>query len=109
MNSVKYVAILVLALFTVYTVFCVRKESIYKSAKHVFSRHWGRQVTIDLYIGLFIFSFFIYLSEGDVLITLLWLIPTLVFGNIVPLLYLIIYFDDLVAVFSKTDLAASLY
>jgi hypothetical protein len=99
MITIKYIATLVLLLFTAYTVFCSRKESIVKSAKQVFSLHWGRQVTIDLYIGLFIFSFFIYLIEGDVLITFLWLVPTLILGNIVPLIYLIFNFDILIAHF----------
>ena len=101
MITVKYIAILILALFTIYTVFCSRKESIVKSAKQVLSLHWGRQVTVDLYIGLFIFSFFIYLVEGDVLITLFWLLPTLILGNIVPLIYIILNFNTIVAHFAS--------
>jgi hypothetical protein len=67
-----------------------------KSAKIVFALHWGRQVTIDLYIGLLLSCFFIYLNEASVAVTLLWLIPTLILGNIVPLIYFIINFDSLI-------------
>lgn len=96
MSFIKYSAILILLLFSGYTVYCSRQESFIKSARTVFALRWGRQVTIDLYIGLLLFCFFIYLNEASVLITLLWLIPTLILGNIVPLIYFIFNFDLLV-------------
>ncbi|BDA77995.1 hypothetical protein LPTSP3_g09250 [Leptospira kobayashii] len=49
--------------------------------------HWGRQIGIDLYIGLFFQTYLIYLNEGSILATIVWFIPLMVYGNIITLLY----------------------
>lgn len=56
-------------------------------------------MTLDLYLGLFLFNFFIYLNEGSVLHVAAWLIPTLILGNIVPLIYFVVNFNSLVSHF----------
>ena len=99
MLTVKWMALLSLIGFTAYTLYCVRTENFWKSVKEVFKFRWGRQVTIDLYLGLLLFTFFIYLHEGVVLITLMWLVPTLIFGNIVPLIYFVWHFEAIISHF----------
>lgn len=61
--------------------------------------HWGRQIGIDLYLGLSLTLFIVYLNEGSVLVMLLWLIPTFAFGNLATLLYFAIHYDAIVARF----------
>lgn len=93
---IRWIALGLLILFVGYTVYCSRTENFWKSCRAVFSYKWGRQVTIDLYLGLLLFIFFIYLNEGSALMALLWLIPTLVLGNIIPLFYFVLNFELIV-------------
>ena len=59
--------------------------------------YWGRQIGIDLYLGLLIFmSFIFYYQESD-LIALLWLMPVLAFANLATLLYLALQYDSIIA------------
>ena len=99
MESIRWIAFAVFILFVGYTIYASRTESFWKSFKTVMALKWGRQVTIDLYIGLLIFNYFIYLNEGSFLVTLAWLIPTLILGNIVPLIYFVVHFESLIAHF----------
>lgn len=87
-----WVWLAVLAGFVAFTIYCSLRESFRKSCGVVLGRLWGRQVTIDLYIGLLLFHFFVYLHEGSVLTTVLWLVPSLILGNIVPLVYVLTHF-----------------
>ena len=57
--------------------------------------HWGRQIGTDLYVGLFISLFIIFLN-GGALVTLLWLVPILIYANLVVLLYIAINFESIV-------------
>lgn len=100
MEYVRWAAGLVLVIFALYTLHCMRKEKFLKSAGTIWSLRWGKQITFDLYLGLFIFSFFILLNEGSFVSMLLWLFPTLLFGNLTTLLYFVIYFDSILANFS---------
>ncbi len=93
---VRWLALLALVFFCGYTLYCSRTENFRKSCRGVLAYRWGRQVTIDLYLGLFLFVFFIYLREGSLDMALLWLLPTLVLGNIVPLFYFFLFFDSIV-------------
>ncbi|MFY2558323.1 hypothetical protein ACN469_11885 [Corallococcus terminator] len=99
MESIRWLALALLTLFVGYTVHASRTESFWKSLKQVLALRWGRQVTMDLYLGLFLFNFFVYLNEGSVLVTAAWLVPTLVLGNIVPLIYFVVNFHSLVGHF----------
>jgi hypothetical protein len=97
---VRWVALAVLLLFAGYTVYASRTENFWKSLKTVLALKWGRQVTADLYIGLLLFTFIIYLNEGSAFVTLAWLIPTLIFGNLVTLIYFVLNFATLVGHFA---------
>lgn len=65
----------------------------------ILSRKWGQQVIMDLYVGLFLFGFIIYLNEGSVWTALAWVVPAAILGNPVTLLYVILNFESLVAHF----------
>ena len=97
MERMRWIALASLILFSGFSVYASRTESFWKSLKTVLSLKWGLQVTLDLYLGLFLFSFFVYLNEGSVLLMLVWLVPTLILGNIVTLIYFILHFNSLVA------------
>ena len=97
----KYLIWTTFVAFLAYTVYCSWQENIFKSIKKMAELHWGRQVGIDLYLGLFLMLFIVYLNEGSVLVLLLWLVPTILFGNLATLLYLAIHFDSIVAKFLR--------
>lgn len=99
MESLRWLALVLLILFSGYTVHASRTESFWKSLKSVLALKWGRQVTMDLYLGLLLFHFFVYLNEGSIALALVWLVPTLVLGNIVPLIYFVVNFNSLVGHF----------
>ena len=92
---IRYLALAFLLFFTAYTLYCMKKENFWKSLRDVYALKWGKQVILDLYLGLFFFSLIVYLHEGSFLIALLWILPALVLGNLVPLLYLVLYFPQL--------------
>jgi len=100
MESIRWVALALLILFSFYTIHASRTESFWRSLKTVMALKWGRQVVIDLYLGLLLFHFVIFLNEGSLLAMVAWLIPTLLLGNIVPLIYLVVSFQSLVSHFA---------
>lgn len=80
--------------FAGYTLYAIRKENFWSSCRKVFALVWGRQVTLDLYIGLLLFHFFVYIHSGSLTTTGLWLLPSLVLGNIIPLIYVIVNYPS---------------
>lgn len=100
MQTLRWLALALLILFAGYTVHASRTESFWKSLKTVLALKWGRQVTMDLYLGLLLFHVFVYLNEGSALLVLVWLVPTLILGNLVPLVYFVVNFDSLVSHFT---------
>jgi hypothetical protein len=101
MEIFRWIALLILVLFTGYSIYCNFKESFFKFFKSLWTSHFGRQVTFDLYIGLLLFMFFVYLIEGSVYVTLLWLLPAIPFVNIVTLTYFVINFDKIISHFNS--------
>lgn len=95
MIAVKWIALAILLGFSAYTVFCAVREPFGRSCRTVFSLLWGRQVVADLYLGLMLFAFIVYLNEGSLLTTMLWLIPMIVLGNIGTFAYFVFNFDTL--------------
>lgn len=96
---VKCILVVILVSFIGYTVYCSLKENFVKSLKKTFHLLWGRQFVIDLYIGIFLFSIFVYMIEKSLLVLILWLVPSILFGNIIPLVYLITHFDMICGLF----------
>ena len=81
--------------FLVYSVYCSLRENIFRTIRTMSGLHWGRQIGLDLYLGLLIFMAFIYLHQGAMLPVALWLLPVLLFANLATLLYLAIHFDSI--------------
>ena len=99
MEFIRWTALVILLAFSGYTIYASRKENFWKSFRTVMQLNWGRQVVADLYIGLLLFTFIIYLHEASALIAVAWLIPTLILGNLVPLIYFVIHFDSIASAF----------
>lgn len=84
--------------FLIYTIYCSRRENIFRSVISITKFHWGRQICIDLYLGFFLSLFIIFLHQG-MLVMALWTLPILAFGNLATLLYFVIHFESIVSRF----------
>lgn len=93
----KYIAWGLFLGFLGYSYYCSTKENIFKTLKKIFPYYWARQIGLDLYLGLVVFLFIIYLVEGSLLVTLLWLLPILLFANLATLLYFAMNYAAIVA------------
>lgn len=100
MEFLRWAALGILLLFSGYTIYVAKTESFWKSLRTVIALKWGKQVVMDLYVGLFLFGFFIYLVEGSLLVTLAWLVPALILGNPVTLLYFVVSFPAIMSHFA---------
>lgn len=85
--------------FLVYSIYCSSKENIFKTIKTISPFHWARQIGVDLYLGLLISMFIIYLNEGSLWVLSLWLIPIILFANLATLFYIAMNYDSLVSHF----------
>lgn len=95
----KYIVWAAFVGFLAYSIYCSSQENLFRSIGKIADLHWGRQIGIDLYLGLSLTLFIVYLNEGSVLAVLLWLLPTLAFANLATLLYFAIHYDAIVARF----------
>ena len=95
LGGMKAIVWLALIAFIGYSVYCTFRENFYRSVRSIATLHWGRQIGLDLYLGLFIAIFIIFLNEGA-LVVLIWLVPILFYANLVVLLYVAINFDSIV-------------
>ena len=86
------------AAFLGYSIWCSRREVFVRSARRILDLHWGRQIGLDLYLGLGVGLLLIYLHGGPVAL-LVWAVPVLLFANLSVLLYLAIHFESIVAAF----------
>ncbi len=94
LGLLKLVIWLVYVGFLIYSIYCSQRENIIRSVKSMTKLHWGRQICIDLYLGLLLTLLIIFLHEG-VFIMALWLLPILAFGNLATLLYFVIHFESI--------------
>ena len=94
----KYIIWILFGSFLGYTIHCSRKENFFKSIKRMNEMYWGRQVGIDLYLGLLLPLLVIYLHGGSVVL-LMWIIPVLINANLFTLLYFALNYDSLVSQF----------
>lgn len=88
-----------LIVFLLYSLRCSQKENFFRTMGKIWPYLWFRQVSLDLYIGVFIALVLIYLNEGSLLVTALWFIPMLVMANLATLLYIALNYQSLVANF----------
>jgi hypothetical protein len=90
---------LTLLAFLFYSLYSSSQENIAHIIRDMKACYWGRQIGIDLYLGVAIVLSLIYLNEGSVGVLLVWLVPLIIFANLATLLYLAIHFDQIVARF----------
>jgi hypothetical protein len=83
--------------FTGYSFYCTTQENLFATIGKLGQLHWGRQIVIDLYIGLLILMFVVWLNEASLPILLFWLVPTLIYGNMTTLLYFALNYEQIVA------------
>lgn len=83
--------------FFFYSGYCTLKEDLFDTVKKIVGWHFGRQICLDLYLGLGVMLFVMFLNEPTLLGFLAWAIPTLFYVNILTLLYVAIHFDQIVA------------
>ena len=95
----KPIAWLLFAGFLAYSIYCSTKASFIKSLPKINQFIWARQIGIDLYLGVAMSLFIIYLNEGSLLVLLLWLVPVLIYANLAILLYVAMNYDSLIAHF----------
>lgn len=98
LGAFKLVVWIAFVVFLAYSVYCSSRESIFRSVPKIFEFHWGRQITADLYLGLALALFVVYLNEGALAVAL-WALPTLLFANLAILLYFAIHFESIVSRF----------
>lgn len=82
--------------FLVYSIHCSRHENLMRTIRTMKGLYWGRQIGIDLYLGILIALIIIFLNEG-LLVMALWLVPLLIFANLATLLYIAIHFEAIAA------------
>ncbi len=85
--------------FLAYSIYCSTQASFIKSLPKINQFIWARQIGIDLYLGVLMGSFIIYLNEGSLLVLLLWLPPIIIFANLAILLYVAMNYGSIVAHF----------
>lgn len=91
---------IVLAAFTAFSLNCSRHEELLDTIKKLNQLHWGRQIGLDLYIGLTLSLLVIGLHAGSPWVALVWMPALYLFGNLATLLWFAIHFDGLVARFA---------
>ena len=95
LGGIKAIVWLALFAFLGYSVYCSFQENFFRSVRSIATLLWGRQIGADLYLGLFVALFIIFLNEGA-LVALIWLVPILIYANLVVLLYFAINFESIV-------------
>ena len=96
----KYIVWAIYFGFLGFSLYCTSQENFFKTLGKMTSMHWGRQVGLDLYIGLLVPLFLIYLVEGSLLVVALWFIPIFFFANLATFLYIALNYATLVAYFT---------
>ena len=93
----KYIAWIAFAGFTAYSYYCSQRENLFKTINSMKGLHWGRQIGLDLYIGITLFMIFVFFHQDSILVPLLWLLPALAFVNLSSLLYVALHYDSLIS------------
>lgn len=58
--------------FVAYSAYCTTRENLFTTVRKVSALHWGRQIGLDLYLGLCLSLFVVYLNERSALVALVW-------------------------------------
>jgi hypothetical protein len=66
------------------------RGDFFKEGSILISLAWGKVSLIDVYIGFFLFSGWVFYREEKLLIAFLWIILILLLGNLITSLYVTI-------------------
>ena len=88
----KVVLLAVYLGFLAFSLHATRRENFFRSIGKINALLWGRQVGVDLYIGVLLSLLLIWLVEGSLGVMLLWLVPVVVFANLAILPYVLLNF-----------------
>lgn len=88
---------LILGLFLAYSLYCHVQENFFKTMSITGKYHWSRQIGVDLYLGVAMFATLVYINEGSLLALAFWIVPLIIFANLITLLYLAMNYDSIVA------------
>jgi hypothetical protein len=91
----KYAVWLIFIAFFGYSFYSGLKENFFKTLKTMINLYWGRQIGLDLYIGL-IFSATIIGIHGGIWVLLIWILPILIYANLATLLYFALNYDSII-------------
>ena len=89
----------ILAAFLIYSLHCSRNENFFKTMGKILPYYWFRQISYDLYIGIFLTLCLIYFNEGSLLVVALWFLPILLMANLATLVYIALNYQSLIAHF----------
>jgi len=95
----KYLLWAIYIAFLAYSIYCARVENFFGTLKRIYPFKWARQITFDLYIGLFLSLGLMCLNEGTIIVGIIWLIPVLVYANLAIFLYMALNYDGIVSHF----------
>ena len=91
---------LILGLFLLYSLHCHFRENFFRTMSITGKYYWTKQIGIDLYLGVALSASIIYLNEGSLLVLGLWLVPLILFANLITLLYFAMNYDAIIRHFS---------
>lgn len=94
----KYVVWGIFISFFSYSFYSGLKENFFKTLKTMTSLYWGRQIGMDLYIGLLL-PISVIGFHGGIWVLLIWILPILIYANLVTLLYFALNYDSIVSYF----------
>lgn len=94
----KYLVWGILILFLIYSLYASTKENFLKTLSKMAKLYWGRQIGLDLYIGLLLPLTIIYFN-GGIVILLIWILPVLIYANLATLLFIALNYDTLISQF----------
>ncbi len=93
LGSGKFLLLTAYLAFLAYSIHATKRENFFKSVMSVNRLWWGRQIGADLYISVFLSLGLIYLLEGSLIVTLVWLAPILFFANLAILPYILLNYN----------------
>lgn len=98
-GRIRAVLLVVWLAFTGYSIYCIPHESLWRSAQAILKLYWGRQVTADLYISVFLSIGLVWLVTRSAAETVLWSVFIVPFANLAILLFIILRLDDITRAF----------
>ncbi|MBK06268.1 MAG: hypothetical protein CL920_28225 [Deltaproteobacteria bacterium] len=93
----KYVVWAMYLGFLGYSLYIHPKENFFRTVKTIYPYLWFRQISADLYLGLVLSMFIVYLNESSIWVFLFWCLPTIFYANLMTLLYVAMHYDQLIA------------